>query len=193
MVRASLRQAEVSMRFLASGRAGPLLALLWALSLIPAAQAGDRHVGYYYPEPQSREVYKARSQTLEEADRTLRIAFVTGITNQILAKDYAPTAAIFAKGEYGQKLIITALEDERIDTIYRARAIFANLTAVSRVMPIFRELGVQDWFTFFDLAKMLGFTQITITNGREFAHQVILEIVGLARLVGRPKGRLSRR
>ena len=69
----------------------------------------------------------------------------------------------------------TALEDERIDTLYRARAIFANLTAVARVMPIFRELGVQDWFTFFDLAKMLGFTQITITDGRAFAHQVILE------------------
>ena len=167
------------MRFLRCGWARPapitLLAMVLVLGLGAPARGADRHVGYYYPEPQSQEVYTARSQTLDESDRSLRIAFVTGITNQILAKQYAPTAAIFAKGEYGQKLIITALEDGRIDTIYRARAIFANLTAVARVMPIFRELGVQDWFTFFDLAKMLGFTQITITNGREFAHQVFLE------------------
>ena len=42
-------------------------------------------------------------------------------------------------------------------------------------MPIFQELGVQEWFTFFDLAKMLGFKQITISDGRDFAHQVIME------------------
>lgn len=157
------------------GRALALLASLLVVAVGTALRADDRHVGYYYPEPQSQEVYTARSQALAEADRSLRIAFVTGITNQLLNKPYAPTAAIFAKGEYAQKLIIVALEDGRIDTIFRARAIFANLTAVSRVMPIFRELGVQEWFTFFDLAKMLGFTQITISDGRSFAHQVILE------------------
>lgn len=151
-------------------------AVLVALGLaggVPAA-AGDRHTGYYYPPPQSQETYVARSRTMTEADRTLRIGFVTGITNQLLSKPYPPTTAIFAKGTEGQKLIIVALEDGRIDTIYRARAIFANLTAVSRLMPIMRDLGVQDWFTFFDLALMMGFTQITITNGRQFAHQVFL-------------------
>ena len=63
----------------------------------------------------------------------------------------------------------------RIDTLYRARAIFANMTAVARVMPLFRELGVEDWFTFFDLAKLLGFERITITDGRDFAHQVTID------------------
>ena len=41
--------------------------------------------------------------------------------------------------------------------------------------PIFQEYGVEDYFTFFDLAKMLGFVQITISNGRDFAHQVTLQ------------------
>ena len=52
---------------------------------------------------------------------------------------------------------------------------FANLTAVARTTPIFQDFGVQNFFTFFDLAKMLGFAQITISDGREFAHQVVLE------------------
>lgn len=140
-----------------------------------AAAADDRHAGYYYPVPQSSEVYNARAQTLEEADRTLRVGFVTGVTNQALSRPHPPTVAMFAKGAEAQKLIIVALTDGPLDTIYRARAVFANLTAVARVMPIFKELGVQEWFTFFDLAKLMGFQQITISDGRNFAHQVIID------------------
>ncbi len=45
----------------------------------------------------------------------------------------------------------------------------------ARLLPAFREMRVQETFTFFDLAKMLGFKRITISNGRNFAHRVILE------------------
>ena len=157
-----------------------LTGLLVALSVIMAgvssvAFAADRHAGFYYPEPGSNEVYTARSKAMPEADRSLRVAFVTGVANQLLGRPYPPTAAMFAKGAEAQKLIIVALEDGRIDTIYRARAVFANLTGVARALPIFKELGVEDWFTFFDLAKMMGFEQITISNGRDFAHQVKIE------------------
>ncbi|MGF1609487.1 MAG: molybdopterin-guanine dinucleotide biosynthesis protein A [Kiloniellales bacterium] len=141
----------------------------------PAVAQNDSHAGYYYPIPQSSEVYHARARTLAEADRSLRIGFVTGITNQLLSRPYAPTMAMFAKGDDAQKLIIVALEEGRISTLYRARAVFAELTSVARVMPIFKELGVQEWFTFFDLAKLLGFQQITISDGDRFAHQVTID------------------
>lgn len=139
------------------------------------AQADDRHAGYYYPEPTTTEAYEARAYTLPEASRKVRIAFVTGITNEQNKAPYPPQAAIFAKGSEAEKLIIVALEDGRIDTLYRARAIFAQMTAVARLLPVFTELGVDDLYTFFDLAKMLGFEQITISNGREFAHQVFIK------------------
>jgi len=138
-------------------------------------QAADRHAGYYYPEPVYREIYKARAKQIATANRKTRIAFVTSITQQSMQREFAPTAAIFAKGEDAQKLIIVGLEDGRLDTIYRARAIFANMTAGARTLPVFQELGVEDVFTFFDLAALMGFTQITITNGRNFTHQVILQ------------------
>ncbi len=153
-----------------------LVLSVWAMGSALAADGNnDRHVGYYYPRPQTHEVYRARIGTLPQAGRALRIGFVTGVTTQLLNKPYPPTAAIFAKGTEAEKLIIVALEDGRIDTIYRARAIFANLTAVARLTPIVQEVGGEDTLTFFDLAKMLGFVQITITDGRAFAHQVILE------------------
>ena len=140
-----------------------------------AASAGDRHAGYYYPEPDSRETYNARAETMPDATRGLRIGFVAGLTKELEARPYAPTYAIFAKGAEAEKLIIVARQDGRLDTIYRARALFASLTGVARLLPIFAELGVQEIFTFFDLVKLLGFEQITISNGRDFAHQVMLK------------------
>ncbi len=139
------------------------------------AQAGDRHAGYYYPKPATREVYEARSEILPEASRATRIGFVTGIAKQISERPFPPQAVMFAKGTEAEKLIIVALVDGRIDTIYRARAVLANMTAATRLLPAFQELGVQDWFTFLDLAHMLGFKQITISDGRDFAHQLIIE------------------
>ncbi len=149
--------------------------LLLVLLANTAAWAEDRHTGYYYPEHGEVEVYEARAGTLPQADRALRIGFVTGITNQNMNNPYPPQAVIFAKGDHAEKLIIVALVDGRIDTLYRARAEFANMTAAARLLPAFQEMGVQDQFTFFDLAKMLGFEQITISNGRDFAHQVLIK------------------
>lgn len=152
-----------------------VLACMVAAGQAPAQESDDRHAGYYYPEPATTEVYEARAYTLPEASRKVRIGFVTGITSEQNKAPYPPQAAIFAKGSEAEKLIIVALEDGRIDTVYRARAIFAQMTAVARLLPMFSQLGVEDFYTFFDLAKMLGFEQITISNGREFAHQVLIQ------------------
>ena len=150
-------------------------AVMMATEAAAQTASDDRLAGFYYPEPTSSEVYEARAYTMADASRKARIAFVTGITNEQNKAPYPPTAAIFAKGSEAEKMIIVALQDGRIDTIYRARAIFAQMTAVSRLLPVFSDLGVEDYYTFFDLAKMLGFEQITISNGREFAHQITIK------------------
>ena len=157
------------------GSLAAVAAAFWLALTAAGAHAEDRHAGYYYPPPTSEEAYKARARTLPEANRGLRLRFVTGVATELQQRPYPPTAAMFAKGTEAEKLIIVALEDGRIDTIYRARALFANLTAVARSTPIFQDYGVEELFTFFDFAKMLGYSQITISNGRDFTHQVILE------------------
>ena len=140
-----------------------------------SGHAADRHAGYYYPPIEGEpEVYEARAETMVQASRNTRIGFVTGISAQNRKLPYLPAAIMFAKGSQAQKLIIVALQDGRIDTIYRARALFADMTAQARLLPMFQELGVEDYFTFFDLCKMLGFEQITISNGRDFTHQILI-------------------
>jgi hypothetical protein len=156
----------------------PLAAVL--LLAAPAAIAqdeeqGDRHAGYYYPPPASTETHHARVETLPGSSRLRRVAFITGVTAQLMKANYAPPYAIFAKGEEAEKMIIVALADGPMDTLYRARAVLANLTAMSRVTAFFREHTVEEDATFFDLLKLLGFEQLTVSDGETFAHQVKIE------------------
>ncbi len=155
--------------------------ILWGVS--PAqvqAQAQvqapkDRHAGYYYPPPTSVEVYKARARILEEANRRRRIGFVIAAVGSMRERPYPPTFAIFPKGSEAQKLIIVSNQTGRLDTVYRVRALLATLTSVARTTPIFEEFAVQEIFTFLDLLKMLGFTQVTVSDGDTFTHQIKLE------------------
>ena len=152
-----------------------LVAGLW-LSAAQAQEApDDRYVGYYYPDPGEPEVYKARAQTLPDVNRAFRVGFVTGLAGQAASRPYAAPFVIFAKGGQANKMIITATRDGPFDTIYRARAMLADLTAMSRTLPIFQEYGVEDWFTFLDLLKMMGFQELTVTNGKDFAHQFVIQ------------------
>lgn len=154
-----------------------LLAMAMSIVVLAPASAedGDRHEGYYYPKPKEVEVYKARAKALDEADRQSRVGFIVGVVNEMLERPYPPPIAVFAKGSEAEKLIIVSNVEGRLDTIYRVRAYLATLTSSARMTPIFREYHVEDWFTFFDLAKMLGFEMITISDGDTFAHQVLLE------------------
>lgn len=151
-----------------------IAALLIVVPVLSSGHAtiGDRHADYYYPQPQTTETYVARAQTLEDSDRARRIGFVTGVTQGLLARPYPPQYAIFAKGDEAEKLIIISLDDDAFGTLYRLRALLATLTAVARASPVFRDLAVEDYFTFLDLLKMLGFEQVTISDGRNFAHQI---------------------
>lgn len=148
-----------------------LAGVVWA----GAARAADRHAGYYYPVPATSEVYRARAETLPDANRKRRVLFVTELTNQMMNNPYPPPFAIFAKGEDAEKMIITALYRDGYDTLYRMRGLLALLTARARATPIFQEYEVEDLFTFFDLLKLLGFRLLTVTDGDRFAHQIHVE------------------
>src|SRR5690606_34136423 len=99
-----------------------------ALSLIvgagtPAFADDSHHEGYYYPPPTTTETYTARVVTLPDSNRERRIGFVTGMTQQLLGGKYAPSYAVFAKGDEAEKLIIVGLVDGELNSVYRMRAL----------------------------------------------------------------------
>ena len=136
------------------------------------AASAESHEGYYFPQAGSTEEYVARATVLPEASRALRLGFVSEMTRQQLALNYPPQYAVFAKGDEAEKLIVVALNDEIFRTLFRARGVLAQLTAQARATPFFKDRNVDDVFTFFDLLKLMGFAQLTISDGQTWAHRV---------------------
>lgn len=152
------------------------LLALPALAQAPvAAQQESQHEGYYYPRLTSRETYAARSRPQPGFDRAARLAFFTGLAQTQMSRPYAPSYALFAKGDDAQKAILVALGDEGFRTLFQGRALLAQMTTVARASQLLRELRVEELFTFFDVLRLLGFEEIVISDGRSFAHRVALQ------------------
>lgn len=151
------------------------IALGALLLLSGAAAAQDRHEGYYYPGPVTQEAYGSRAEPLPDADRALRLRFITGFTQEQLGRPYVPPHALFAKGADAEKLLLVATGGNSFRNLYQARAVLAQMTAIARGTPLFRDMQVEEIFTFLDLARMMGFTQLTVSDGASFAHRITIE------------------
>ena len=142
-----------------------------AAATTPKADA-DKYVGYYYPKPTAIETYTSPMQTIAGAERAQRVQFATVVSQGTIQSAYRVPYAVFVKGEKADKMIIVGLQPGEMSTIFRARAILANMTTMSRLSPFFQERTIAEDANFFDLLKLLGFQQITISDGDKFTHQV---------------------
>ena len=154
-----------------------LLGLTAGIMLISSmlANAEDRYVGYYYPQVESEETYQAPLPVFEGVTRLSRVGFVTGLDQQQKQRPYPPIYHMFAKGGDAQNLIIVATEEGRYNTLFRLRGLLASMTADARTSPLFAKIGHVEQLNFFDLLKVVGFNELIITNGKDFAHRVIIQ------------------
>jgi hypothetical protein len=134
----------------------------------------SRHEGYYYPRITSRESYHALTKPLPQLDRAQRLLFVAAMTKGQAESGYAPRYVIFAKGDNAEKLIIVGLDDSTLATIYRARALMAALSSMARLSPMLKDADLEEQLNFYDLVRLIGFKEITISDGRAFTHHVAL-------------------
>ena len=141
----------------------------------PAGPKEDKYVGYYYPKPTTVEEFTSSMQTIANMDRPQRIQFVTVVSQGTLQSAYRVPYAVFAKGEKADKMIIVGMQQGELNTLYRMRALLANMTTMSRLSPFFQERTVAEDATFFDLLKLLGFQELTITDGEKLTHQVTIK------------------
>ncbi|MEO0819456.1 MAG: hypothetical protein AAF074_03425 [Pseudomonadota bacterium] len=141
--------------------------------VVPGARAAQE--GYYYPPITSEERFSRTLTGVPPAARPVRVGFVVQITKAQLEAPETPRFVIFAKGKEAEHMIIVALDDEVFRTLYRARAVLAQLTSNARGTDFFKQSGIQNVATWFDLAKLLGFEDIVISDGDSWSHRVILE------------------
>ena len=149
------------------------VALLAAASGAAVAQdKQDRHAGYYYPQQVTTEEYVARAKALAIYDRKARIEFTDQLMLQVLGKPYPPQFVLYTKGDKAEKAILVAIDSDFASTLFRMRAFLALMTTLARQTELFKEFKVDDLFTFFDQLKILGFEQLTVSDGKDFAHQI---------------------
>ena len=154
----------------------PLVSLVLALAVLAGQLAAqDKYVGYYYPEITSTEVFDRVIRDAGASNKRVRVDFLTTLTTAQLAAPESPRFVFFAKGEASDQLILVALDDDVFKTLYRARAIMAQMTSNMRDSPFFVNQNLQFVATFYDLLQMLEFNSLVITDGDTWAHQVAFQ------------------
>jgi hypothetical protein len=130
--------------------------------------------GTYYPQVSSHETPIIRFGKMAGIGPEER-QFLTDQVN-LAASTPGRTFPIVAHavGENRETLVFLYLEVELPMTPYLARAILARLTSVMRSAPAVAELGLSGEFDIYNTAAVLGFAQIIVTDGRDFAHQAKL-------------------
>ncbi len=155
-----------------------LIAAIIAVSLAVASFGGAAWAAgrdsYYYPPVNSEEVFARDLALVPIPRRAVRVGLITRITRTQLAAPESPRFVIFAKGDEAKHMIIIALDDQVFKTVYRARAVLAQLTTNVRNADFFTG-NIEDYATWFDLAKLLGFDDLVISDGATWSHRVIFE------------------
>ncbi|WP_298843125.1 hypothetical protein [uncultured Roseobacter sp.] len=149
-----------------------LIAALFAIVFAGAVSAEDRYVGYYYPEVTSEETFDRVIRASQGAGKAVRVDFVNVLTTAQLEAPESPRFVFFAKGEDAATLILTALDDDVFSTLYRARALMAQLTVSVRRGGFFRQEELQYVATFYDLLQLMQFDELLITDGETWTHRV---------------------
>ena len=149
-----------------------ILTFLGAMFLATTALASERYEGYYYPDITSSEVFSRLIREAPPADKGVRVAFITNLTASQLDAPESPRFVFFAKGDDAKHLIITALDDDVFSTLYRARAVLAQMTSNMRKNEFFRKQDLQFVATFYDFLQFMDFDTLVISDGETWAHEV---------------------
>jgi len=151
-----------------------MIALFFICSAnIAMAQSIDTYEKYYYPKITSQEVFSRVLLIPPKSDKDVRIGFATSITQAQLAAPESPRFVIFAKGKEAKKLIIIALDDNIFKTLYRARALLAQLTSNLRGNKFLSKQNLTDEGTFYDLLQLMQFESLVISDGETWSHEVV--------------------
>lgn len=147
--------------------------VLLSIGLFGSACLADTRAGYYYPDVTTREEFQIRlGEDTSSSSNDDRIEFVTELAARQRARNYPPRITIFTKGHDARKLIVVAMDNEVFETLYRARAVLAELTSEARATPMLRDRNMQTLVTFFDVLTMLGFKEVTLSDGKAWTHQI---------------------
>jgi hypothetical protein len=130
--------------------------------------------GLYYPPASSLETPNIRFQQMLGVGPQQRQSFVDQVNLAVGIPGRSLPIVAQAVGANRETLVVLYVGGEGAMTPYLARGVLARLTAITRSAPAIQAMGLSSDFDAYNMAAVLGFARIVVTDGRAFAHQADL-------------------
>lgn len=130
--------------------------------------------GIYFPPPTSFESPQVRFAQMGGVGANQRQLFVDQVNVAATNTGRSVPVVAQAVGSENHTLVLIYLTAENDMTPYLARGILARLTSIARFAPAIAEMGLTAEFDIYNMAAVMGFERIVVSDGRSFAHQANL-------------------
>jgi len=142
---------------------------------IAAASADLRTgAGRSYPPTTSSETPEIRFGPMVGVSSPQRQFFVDQINLAAASGPRLVPVVAQAVGDDKSTLLFMSLSSEQTPTPYLARAMLARMTSILRFAPAITEMGLSNEFDIYNMAAVLGFERIVVSDGRTFSHEALL-------------------
>jgi hypothetical protein len=146
-----------------------------ALGQQPLAVNQEAGAGVYFPTPTSAETREPEFRSGIDPGPERRQFFTDQVNLAAATSARQAPIVVQAVGEERRTLVFTVLETTSEPTPYLARALLARATSIIRFAPAIAEMGISQDFDVYNMASLLGFTSIVVTDGRDFAHEIRIQ------------------
>ena len=138
---------------------------------VPVPETGE---GLFFPPVTSSETPEIRFGAVAEIGAPQRQRFADQINLVTTGAERPIPLVAQAVGTEATTLVLLNLEPEAYLTPYIARAMLARMTSLTRAIPAVAEMGIDEAFDIYNLAAVMGFDAIIVTDGRDFSHEARL-------------------
>lgn len=131
----------------------------------------DTGEGVYYPKVTISEQPEIRFGPILGAGPQERQFFVDQINRAATTSERDIALVVQAVGSGNQTLLFMPLGRDGTPTPYIAKAMLARMTSVLRFAPAITEMGISQEMDIYNMAAILGFERVVVTDGRAFSYQ----------------------
>lgn len=130
------------------------------------AQTGE---GRFFPNVTETEVRPVRFSAMADTGPSQRQYFTDRINMETSGRGLTAPIVVQCAGKEQDVLVVMVSGFQEPLTPYISRGLLARMTSIIRFAPTLAEMGLSEELDIYDVAAVLGFKQIVVTDGRDFA------------------------
>ena len=133
--------------------------------------------GQFFPPVTTMVARPVRFGAMNGASPEQRQYFTDRVNMETSGRGLTAPIAVQSTGDDQDVLVVMVSGFNEPLTPYISRGLLARMTSIIRFAPTITEMGLSQELDVYDVAAVLGFTQIVVTDGREVSYGTKLEYV----------------